>query len=209
MSTKRVSIESDYALEGVLQAKSKDAGVVICHPHPLYGGNMHNNVVGAIEEGFSRQGYTTLIFNFRGVGGSKGEYDEGEGEVRDALAAAEHLRQHLNPDGRIMCAGYSFGAWVISKAAPAVQGLDGLFLVSYPFLIYKGDHLKTFGKKIYFIGGTYDDIAPLDDLLEFYKHLTITDKYLKVIPTSHFYSGKEGEIIDFISESVERVSGHS
>lgn len=203
MSIKRVSIESDHTLEGVLRAGSKNAGVVICHPHPLYGGDMRNNVVGAIEEGFSQQGYTTLIFNFRGVGGSGGEYDEGEGEVRDTLAASEHLRQHLDPDGRIMCAGYSFGAWVISRAALNVQDPYGLFLVSYPFLIYKGDHLKTFSKKIYFIGGTYDDIAPLDDLLAFYKHLAITDKYLKVIPTSHFYSGKEDEIVDFIKESVE------
>ena len=203
MSIKRVSIESDYTLEGVLRGESKDAGVVICHPHPLYGGDMHNNVVRAMEEGFSRQGYTTLIFNFRGVSGSRGEYDEGEGEVRDTLAASEHLRQYLNPDGRIMCAGYSFGAWVVSRAALEVQDPDGLFLVSYPFLIYKGDHLKAFSKKIYFIGGTYDDIAPLDDLLAFYKHLEITDKYLKVIPTTHFYGGKEEEITDFITESVE------
>ena len=203
MSIKRVSIEADQTLEGALRAGSRSAGVVICHPHPLYGGDMHNNVVGAMEEGFSRQGYTTLIFNFRGVGGSRGEYDEGEGEVRDALAASEYLRQHLDPDGRIICAGYSFGAWVVSRAALQVQDLEGLFLVSYPFLIYKGEHLKAFSKKLYFIGGTYDDIAPLDDLLAFYKRLEITDKYLKVIPTTHFYGGKEEEITDFIKESVE------
>ncbi|HOE16916.1 MAG TPA: CocE/NonD family hydrolase [Syntrophorhabdaceae bacterium] len=209
MSIKRVSIESDHTLEGVLRPGSRGAGVVICHPHPLYGGDMNNNVVRAMEEGFSRQGYTTLIFNFRGVGGSGGEYDEGEGEVRDAIAASEHLRQHLDPDNRIMCAGYSFGAWVVSRAALQVQGLEGLFLVSYPFLIYKGDHLKTFDKKIYFIGGTYDDIAPLDDLLAFYKHLEITEKYLKVIPTTHFYGGKEEEIADFIKESVEPAPGNN
>jgi len=204
MSIERVNIESDQNLEGMLRQQSRKAGVVICHPHPLYGGNMYNNVVSAIEDGYAAQGFTTLIFNFRGVGDSKGEYDEGEGEVRDATAAYGVLRKHLDDDAHITLAGYSFGAWVISRSALEIDGFDSLFLVSFPCLIYKYDHLKTFNKEILIVGGTYDDIAPMDDLYELYKNLTTLDKHLKVINTTHFYAGKETELIDFIKETIPK-----
>jgi len=202
MSIERVNIASDHDLEGMLRRQGKKAGVIICHPHPLYGGNMYSNVVSAIEDGYAAQGYTTLIFNFRGVGDSKGEYDEGEGEVHDGCAAYELLAKQLNDDAHITLAGYSFGAWVVSRSALEIKRFDSLFLVSFPCLIYKYNHLKTFDKEIFIVGGTYDDIAPMDDLLELYKSLTITNKHLKVINTTHFYAGKEGELIDFIKETV-------
>jgi hypothetical protein len=205
MSIERVTIESDCLLEGAFRDKNRHAGVVICHPHPLYGGDMRNNVVGAIEEGFSSQGYSTLIFNFRGVGRSTGEYDEGEGEVRDALAALQYLGKRLEENARTILAGYSFGAWIVSRAAlDTTENFDGLFLVSFPLVVYKSDYLKDFDKKMYFIGGTDDDIAPIDDLLALYRGLTVKDKFLKVITTSHFYAGKEAEIIDFIKENVKQ-----
>ena len=202
MSIERVSIESDYTLEGLLHKKAPSAGAIICHPHSLYGGDMRNSVVAAMEEGFSSQGYTTLIFNFRGVGHSGGEYDEGEGEIRDVLAAYAFLNRHLKNDVQIILAGYSFGAWVISRAARNIENFNALFLISFPFVVYKSDYLKSFKKKMYLVGGTDDDIAPLEDLLSLYRELTITEKYLKVITTTHFYPGKEGEIIDFIKETV-------
>ncbi len=202
MSIERVSIESDYTLEGLLRKKASNAGAIICHPHSLYGGDMHNSVVAAMESGFSSLGYTTLTFNFRGVGHSKGEYDEGEGEVQDALAANTFLRSRLGDNAHIILAGYSFGAWVMSRAALNIPEFDALFLISFPFVVYKSDYLKSFDKKMYFVGGTNDDIAPLEDLLSLYRELTITDKYLKVITTTHFYPGKESEISDFIKETV-------
>ncbi len=202
MSIERVNIESDQNLEGILRQQSRKAGVIICHPHPLYGGTMYNNVVSAIEDGYAAQGFTTLIFNFRGAGESKGEYDEGEGEVRDATAAYGVLTSHLDEDASITLAGYSFGAWIISRLALEVQRFDSLFLVSFPCLIYKYDHLKTIKKEMLIVGGTYDDIAPMDDLYDLYNNLTTLDKHLKVIDTTHFYAGKETELIDFIKETI-------
>ncbi|MEN6616337.1 MAG: alpha/beta fold hydrolase [Syntrophorhabdus sp.] len=204
MSIERVIIGSDQGLEAMLRLQSKKAGVVICHPHPLYGGNMYNNVVSAIEDGYAAQGFSTLIFNFRGVGNSEGGYDEGEGEVRDAVAAYNHLAKHLDDDARITLAGYSFGAWVMSRAALEIDKFDTLFLVSFPCLIYKYEHIKHFNKEIIVVGGTYDDIAPMDDLYELYQGLTTLDKHLKVINTTHFYAGKETELIDFIKETVPK-----
>jgi alpha/beta superfamily hydrolase len=202
MSIERVTIESDYALEGLLRKKTRNAGAIICHPHSLYGGDMHNSVVGAMEEGFSSQGYSTLVFNFRGVGHSKGEYDEGEGEIRDVFAALQLLKGHLRDNAQIMLAGYSFGAWVMSRAALEIDKFDGLFLISFPFIVYKSDYLKKFNKKMYFVGGTDDDIAPVEELLSLYRELPVIDKYLKIITTTHFYPGKEAEIADFIRETV-------
>jgi uncharacterized protein len=202
MSIERVAIESDYTLEGLLHRKTPSAGAIICHPHSLYGGDMHNSVVGAMEEGFSSRGYSTLIFNFRGVGHSKGEYDEGEGEIRDVFAALLHLKKYLKDNATIMLAGYSFGAWVMSRAALEIEEFDGLFLISFPFVVYKSDYLKKLNKKMYFVGGTDDDIAPVEDLLALYRELPVTDKYLKIITTTHFYPGKETEIVDFIKETV-------
>jgi alpha/beta superfamily hydrolase len=203
MSIKRVTIEGDYSLESIVNEQGKQAGVVICHPHPLYGGDMHNNVVAALEEGFSMKGFTTLRFNFRGVDGSEGMYDEGEGEVNDVLAALTFLKKVVNEDAYLMLAGYSFGAWIASKAAVKANSIDGLFLVSYPFAFYESNLLKTFKGKMYFVGGTMDDISPMNDLLTVYKGLPVVDKHLKIIPTSHFYVGKEREIVEFIKELVE------
>ncbi len=193
---------AEFPLEGILRESGTKVGVVICHPHPLYGGSMNNNVVDAIEEGFSARGFTTLKFNFRGVGMSSGDYDEGEGEVRDAAAAMAFLRQHLDNGSSTILAGYSFGAWVASRAAAAVSDLNALFLVAYPFAFYKFDELMQFNGRIYLVGGEYDDISPADSLRKAYSELPSREKSLKIISTDHFYSGKEGEIVEFIKAQV-------
>jgi alpha/beta superfamily hydrolase len=163
---------------------------------------MFNNVVDAIEQGFSAKGFTTLKFNFRGVGKSEGVYDEGKGEVHDLLAALKFLREKIDKNAFILLAGYSFGAWIASKAAMLDKSIDGLFLVAYPFAFYDAHEIKSFSKTIYLIGGMYDDIGPVKSLLEFYKSISIKEKYLKIIPTSHFFNGKEDDIINFITENV-------
>ncbi len=206
MSIKRVSIQSVGRLEAILAEGSQNAGVVICHPHPLYGGDMYNNVVGAVEEGFSTLGFTTLRFNFRGAGGSDGVYDEGVGEVDDLLAALRFLKGYLQKGAQIILAGYSFGAWICSKAAIRAGGIDSMFLVAYPFAFYGTDELRAFPGKICFVGGSYDDIGPMNDLLAFYASLPQVEKNLKIIPTFHSFAGKEQEIVEFIGEITEKPS---
>ncbi len=208
MSTKRVVIESDERLEGVLQEGAGNKAVVICHPHPLYGGSMSNNVVDAIENGFFQAGFTTLKFNFRGVGASTGGYAEGDGEVRDALAAYDFLKQRMGADGHMILAGYSFGAWICSKAAAEIRDPvpATLFLVAYPFAFYSVDELGHFSGTMYLVGGSLDDISPLDNLLAFYKELK-AEKYLKVLPSSHFFEGREKEIAGFIVENFAPKTG--
>ena len=116
---------------------------------------MYNNVVEAVEEGFVLSGFSTLRFNFRGVGDSEGAYDEGNGEVNDAIAACRFMRDLLGAGSRLVLAGYSFGAWVASRAAARIQGLKDLFLVAYPFSRYEPSELRAFEGRLYFVGGYY------------------------------------------------------
>ena len=99
-----------YRLEGYWQAGARGTGAVITHPHPLYGGTMNNPVVETVQSAYQQYGYATLRFNFRGVGGSQGNFDNGLGEQNDVRAAISYVE---NMDvSAIDLAGYSFGAWV-------------------------------------------------------------------------------------------------
>ncbi|MBI2320626.1 MAG: alpha/beta hydrolase [Chloroflexi bacterium] len=124
------------ALVGRLHVPAGDvrAAAVLCHPHPLYGGDMHNHVVDALACGLAADGVLALRFNFRGVGGSAGLHDGGPGEVRDVLAAFEALRAERG--GRtvpLAVVGYSFGAAVGLAAAAQHGDVAAAVGVSPPF----------------------------------------------------------------------------
>src|SRR5512143_822587 len=104
---------------------------VICHPHPLYGGSMDNNVVAALERSLQAAGYATLAFNFRGVGGSDGGYGDFDGECDDARAALAFLRARGGAP-EIVLAGYSFGAMVALRVGWADAEVDRLIAVAPP-----------------------------------------------------------------------------
>src|SRR5271156_829070 len=118
---------SDLTLEGMI-ASPDGAGphraAVVCHPHPLYGGSMYNNVVDAVLEALHARGFATLRFNFRGVGQSEGEFDNGKGEADDAVAAIRFLtaQKGVRADSAVL-AGYSFGAMTAVRAAPSVEAV--------------------------------------------------------------------------------------
>jgi uncharacterized protein len=206
VSTKRLVIEAQESLEAVLHEGGGNGGVVICHPHPLYGGSMHNSVVEATEDGFSRAGFTTLTFNFRGVGGSTGRYGDGVGEADDVLAAIAFLEENLGKDTTLVLAGYSFGAWVSAMVVPRISRKVALFLVAYPFSAYAPPDLESFEGRVALVGGSRDDISPVDDLLSFYKGL-YCEKYLKIIPSSHFFDGCEKDISDFVVATFGESKG--
>ena len=142
------------ALEALLEIPAQhDAGHfgVVCHPHPLYGGTLENKVVHTLARAFQELGAPTLRFNFRGVGDSGGEFDQGRGEVEDVLAVVAHGR-HLFPGAALWLAGFSFGGAVaVSSAARAhperlVLVAPGVTLLNVgnaappcPWLIVQGD----------------------------------------------------------------------
>lgn len=128
---------------------------VVCHPHPLFGGSMTNKVVHTVARAWNELGVPTLRFNFRGVGASDGQYDDGRGELQDALAVIEHGRSRW-PDAALWLGGFSFGAFVALRAAaitPAVArgcvvtvappygrwDFSGVVAPPCPWLIVQGD----------------------------------------------------------------------
>ncbi len=141
-------------LEGILEVPDGPASsivAVVCHPHPQHGGTMQNKVVHMLARTFQEQGAATIRFNYRGVGQSAGQYDEGRGETDDALAAIDYAASRW-PQATIWLAGFSFGGAVAFRAAlrrpvkrlvmaaPAVQRVDAVESVpSCPWLVVQGD----------------------------------------------------------------------
>jgi alpha/beta superfamily hydrolase len=143
------------AIEGVLDLPVGGEPAflaVVCHPHPLHGGTMHNKVAHTLARALREQGGAALRFNFRGVGASVGVHDGGIGETGDALAAAAEMRERW-PVLPLVLAGFSFGAGVALRAAATVQPdwlvciapavdrvpLDGFVAPACPWLILQGD----------------------------------------------------------------------
>lgn len=152
------------ALEGRLaMPDAPRGGVVVCHPHPLYGGDLGNPVVARIVEACAGRGLATLRFNFRGVGASEGTHDGGGAERGDVLGALDHLRVLLGRDARVALAGYSFGAAVAGAAAPAATDLAALALIAPPLAV-AGDKalapLAEFAGPLLVVAGSDDDYCP-------------------------------------------------
>src|SRR3990167_626391 len=100
--------------------EERHAWGIVCHPHPLHGGNMQNKVVTTLVKTFQYMGLTTIRFNFRGVGKSEGVFGHGKGELEDLLAVIEWVQQS-NQGKKIWLAGFSFGAYVTAKAATQIS----------------------------------------------------------------------------------------
>ena len=175
---------STLRLEGRLQVGDARA-VVVTHPHPLYGGNLHNPVVEAIATSYRQRGYTTLRFNFRGVEGSQGHYDEGPGEQEDLGQAIAYLQQ--SGYGPVELSGYSFGTWVNALYAANVRPGITMTMVSPPaaFMDFRAVQ-RLPGLKLV-MTGSRDDIAP-PDLLGRLVPQWNPDARLEILPgADHFF----------------------
>ena len=185
-------------LEGLFQ-KGESGGIVICHPHPLYGGDMYNNVVEALQGEFSRRGFSTLRFNFRGVGGSEGVHGGGEAEREDLKGAIEFL----SGEGPLWLAGYSFGAGVATQVIQGDGRIGGFICVSPPVQMYDFSPLQGFGGPKLLVAGDSDFVCPLRELQELFSSLP-EPKALRVVSgADHFWWGREGELGRICGEFLE------
>lgn len=200
MREEKISIKNGLlSLEGLLSKTSGEKGVVICHPHSLMGGSMHNNVVEVLQKSFAAENYTTLRFNFRGVGGSTGVYDEGRGEQKDIHAACEYL-DHLGLK-KLFLAGYSFGAWVGSHVLAEKNNpfFDAAF-VSPPINYFDFNWDKLINKISLLICGDGDQFCREDDLEKISQKIYST---LEIIPDAdHFYGGYEIELAHIVQKYI-------
>lgn len=129
---------------------------VVCHPHPLGGGTLHNKVVFRAARGLEAANVATLRFNFRGVGTSAGTHDNGEGEQADVQAAIDWcVKKH--PGKKLIVGGFSFGSWVASRVACELSYVDGIFLIGTPVNKYDFSFLRHCEKPMLFLHGTADE----------------------------------------------------
>lgn len=175
------------ALEVALDAPAGEAvGVaVVCHPHPVHGGTMDNKVVITLARAFLQIGFSTVRFNFRGAGGSEGAWDEGRGEIDDALAV---IAAHRDPRRRFMLAGFSFGGYVAATAAsrlPAESRPERLVLVAPST---QKQQVPPVPADTLVIHGEADDVVPLSATLDWARPQTLP---VIVLPgVGHFFHGQ-------------------
>ena len=181
-----------YEIEGRLAEGDHPKGAVITHPHPLYGGNMHNNVVAVVSRTYQKIGWTTLRFNFRGVGGSRGNYDEGMGEQEDVRAAVAYLAD--SGIRQIDLAGYSFGAWVNALAVNGGLKIDNMIMVSPPVAFIDFKSISNLNSLKLIVTGSRDDIAPAAMVEKLYPAWSPTAKFEVISGADHFYGGYQDQL---------------
>lgn len=191
-----------YKIEGLWHRGNPDTGVVITHPHPLYGGDMDNYVVKTIAEVYRKKGYTTLRFNFRGVGASEGKYEEGIGEQEDVIAAVGCLLQ--NGIKQADLAGYSFGAWVNAHIACETAGIRHMLMVSPPVDFLSFDAISALPCFTHAICGDKDEFAAVENVRAMISRCN-PDAVLEVLPNcNHFYSIALNGLENFLQTHLEQ-----
>ena len=190
---------------GTLEAIAEDPGVpgtsygVICHPHPLYGGTMDNKVVTTVARALQETGIPTLRFNFRGVGASAGEFDQGVGETADADAVAAWGAERWA--GRsLVIAGFSFGGYVALRLAqqrlprclitiaPAIQGFAASTAVPRcPWLVVQGDA---------------DELVDPSGVIDWVNTLDPKPRLVVLPGVGHFFHGRLRELRDAVIDAI-------
>ena len=180
---------------------------VVCHPHPLYGGTMHNKVVHRVASTLFARGAAVLRFNFRGVGKSAGTHDRGVGELDDARAALDWMRGR-HPRSRSMLAGFSFGSWVAARLAAARPQIERAILVAPPLKTsnFESMHTATTGKLV--IQGTADTVCPPELIERDFPNWAEPKKLIWVEGASHFFDRKLTELGNAVTDGLDaKASG--
>ena len=202
MKEERVFIQAgEVKIEGLVDNAPGEKAVIVTHPHPLYGGDMSNNVVETVVQAYRQKGYTTFRFNFRGVGQSEGNYDEGIGEQEDVRAGLSYL----NGLGKssIDLAGYSFGAWVNALGLKSFDHAKRMIMVSPPVNFIDFSFLGYNAKIQLVIAGSEDDIAPPGMIKEMLQAWNPGVHFNIIQGADHFYGGKTDEIKKIIRNFLD------
>jgi alpha/beta superfamily hydrolase len=194
-------------LEALLNLGAEDAShaALVCHPHPMYGGTLHNKVVFHTMKALNSFGFPVLRFNFRGAGLSQGEHAHGEGEVEDVRVGLDWLeREYRQP---IILAGFSFGAAVGLRAACPDARVRALISLGTPVAPID-DRRYDFGflagctKPKLFVSGSRDQFAPKAQLEQMFAAVTEPKKLVFIEAADHFFEGRLRELREAIESWV-------
>lgn len=186
------------------EAPAPSMAAVVCHPHPQFGGTMHNKVVFRVAQALVDLGLPTLRFNFRGVGRSTGEYAEGAGEADDVRAALDALAARY-PGVALLLAGFSFGAWVglpVGCADPRVTHLVG---VGAPVSLLGADALEGCAKPKLIVQGSLDQYGPQSALETWFARIPEPKRLAIVQGSDHFFTHYQTELYEAVVAGVRAM----
>lgn len=189
----------NLVLEGILEIPEGQGnpvpGAVICHPHPLYGGNMYNNVARALKKTFLERGIASLRFNFRGTGRSEGSHGNGTAELEDVRAALDFIEKADGVDSRyLIVAGYSFGCWVGLHAAWRDPRPLRLIGISPPVNMYDFSFLKDETRPTLLLAGDRDFVCDRTAFEELVGTIPEPKRSLVLPGVDHFHVGNEDRL---------------
>lgn len=174
------------------EVDSKFAALV-CHPHPLFGGTMHNKVVYQAAKALHQRGAPVLRFNFRGAGLSEGEHDRGIGEQEDVRAALDYLAVEF-PGKPILLAGFSFGSWVGLRVGCADERVNRLIALGLPVNNVDASYLRSCAKPKLFLQGGKDQFGSRENLEALFATLPAPKQLVFVEGADHFFTGHLDEV---------------
>jgi uncharacterized protein len=177
---------------------------VVCHPHPLFGGTMHNKVVYQAAKALHRRGVPVLRFNFRGAGMSEGQHDKGEGEREDARAALNYLVKEF-PGLPILFVGFSFGAWVGLQVGCADERVTGAIGLGIPVDSSDLTYLRGCAKPKLFVQGANDQFGSVANVERLFNELTEPKKLMFIEGADHFFTGRLSEMAAGIDKWLDET----
>lgn len=191
-------------LEAVLQ--ECDSGIpafaaLVCHPHPLYGGTLHNKVTHRVAATLHDMGATSLRFNFRGVGQSAGRFDQGAGELEDARAALHWLRARL-PGVPLRVAGFSFGSWIAARLAVQEPDVEQLVLVAPPVRTESFEVMRSSDVPKLVLQGTRDELCAIGDLMAEFPAWAEPRRLETIEGASHFFDKQLGALANALLQAL-------
>jgi hypothetical protein len=179
------------------------AAAVVCHPHPVHGGTMHNNVVFRIARGLQSAGVAVLRFNFRGAGASEGAHDGRGGEEDDVAAALDHLAREL-PEVELWAAGFSFGARTVASLARRDPRIARLCLVAPPSKAFDCSFIRELTQPAYVLLAGQDPFGTPQDFRERVGALAATTEVDVIEGVDHFFRGATPELERRVRAWAER-----
>jgi len=200
--------------EGRLEGRyhhSKTPGApiaLVLHPHPQFGGTMNNKVVYAMYQSFVKRGFSTLRFNFRGVGRSQSTFDNGQGEMSDAASALDWMQAH-NPNAQACwIGGFSFGAWISMQLMMRRPEINGFLTISPPASQHDFSFLAPCPASGLIVHGDKDEIVPVDSVDKLAAKLrsqkNITVDYETVKGCDHFYGDHMDKLNKIINDYLDK-----
>ena len=179
---------------------------LVCHPHPLYGGTMHNKVVHHTARALRELGLRVLRFNFRGAGASEGRHDHGRGETDDVRAALDWLEEKT-PGAALVLAGFSFGAWVGLRVGCQDKRVRALVGVGLPANNSEFPYLAACPKPKLFVQGTRDQFGGLGAMERVFAGAAEPKELAWIEGADHFFSGHLEALRQAITHNLPVLSG--